>query len=739
MRASRTLRSLMVAMVVIATAPLFVFSVISSVIIADRDLASAREKLELAATAVAHTQKIIGDSARELMVSVTRVPGLVDGAGGACASYFKNLNSDLKDYVNLGIISADGTVLCHSAATGVGDYAGDRGYFQAAMASGGFVASGYLLGRISKMPLVAFAMPVKDAQGQTKAVAFASLYVSKLAEVVSAVKLPRGSHLLIMDRAGIVLADNIEASTAIGKQVNNPMLQRAIQSGSLGMLEGPDANGVQKMYVLAQTSPASDSAFFVAVGVGRDAVVEPSKLQLTLAIIVLLLVTAVGCLLAWVVAGRAIMKPALAVIKATQDIQAGHLDARIPEMGGGPDHELNLIAAGVNQMADTIRQRELDLILELNRTEQAWETLDLAINSLQDGLIAVDSEARVVLVNEAASHVFDSDPDITPMSAQWPMRHGLFVPCSNHLYDLKDLPLYKALQGQSGGPQKILVKNKLVPEGRLVSVVYRPMIDGQGKVGGLMVFTDITEVDELRQKTAKKDLELHASQRQLLNAQSLGRMGHWQFDQASQLISWSDEMSRLFGLVPGTFDGRQETFLQFIDPADRERYAILRDIAIQNKTTLEIEYRIVTPDGQTRWMHQIGQAHVDEEGKTYFRAGVVQDITARKQTELALARSTERLELTSEMAKVGGWDVSLDDMLPVWSEQTYRIHDMDSAAAVDLSGAIEFYAPEARPVISAAIQRGIEDGTPWDLELPLVTANGRHVWVRTQGRAIQQD
>ncbi|MBC7610281.1 MAG: PAS domain S-box protein [Polaromonas sp.] len=112
---------------------------------------------------------------------------------------------------------------------------------------------------------------------------------------------------------------------------------------------------------------------------------------------------------------------------------------------------------------------------------------------------------------------------------------------------------------------------------------------------------------------------------------------------------------------------------------------------------------------------------------------------ALEQLQLALLKSTERLQITSEMAKVGGWDMSLDDMLLVWSEQTYRIHDLDSADKVDLSRAIEFYAPEARPVISAAVQRGIEDGTPWDLELPLVTAKGRHIWVRAQGRATQQD
>lgn len=725
----------MVVLVAAAIAPLLVFSVIRSVLTTDRDLASARQSLELTATAVAHTQERVADSARQLLVSVARVPGLVDGANDTCPGYIKNLNSDLKVYTNIGIISAEGVVLCNAMATGVGGYLGDRGYFQAAVERDGFAASGYLKGRITQTPVVAFAMPVKGAKGQITAVAFVALRLQELGEAMLDVRPPDGSHMIIMDRAGIVLTENIEASTAVGKEVGNPMLQRAILSGKLGMLEGPDANGMQKMYVLAQTNPASDSAFYVAVGMDRDAVVESAKFQLTMAIIVLLLATAVGCLLAWVVGGRAIMKPALALIKATQDIQAGHLNARIPEMAGGPDHELNRIAAGFNQMADTIRERELDLALELSRTEQAWETLDLAINSLQDGLIAVDSEARVVLVNEAASYVFDNDPDTTPMSAQWPTTHGLFVPCSDQLYDPKDLPLYKALQGQSGGPQKILVKNKRVPEGRLISAVYRPMIDGQGKVGALMVFTDITEVDELRQKTAKKDQELRESQRELLDAQILGRMGHWQLDEISQRISWSDEMSRLFGLAPGTFDGRQETFLQLIHPADRKRYAILRDIAIRNKTKLEVEYRIVTPEGQTRWMHQIGKPHTDKKGKTSFRAGVVQDITARKESELSLARSTDLLHRTGKMALVGGWEISFAPVTIHWTDEIFLMHELATGTPLTARRVIRFFEPAAQQVLVAALRAAMNHGTPWDLELPLKTAKGRRIWVRTQGQA----
>ena len=599
MKAFRTLRSWMVTLVVAAIAPLFVFSVIRSVVNMNSDLARARQGLELTASLVAQSQERVADSARQLLVSVASVPRLVDGAGGECAGYFKNLTSDLKVYTNIGIISAEGTIQCHSAATGVADYAGDRGYFQAAMARDSFVASGFLLGRISNNPVVVFAMPVKGAQGRPAAVAFVALRNEKLAKAVGAVKLPAGSHLLIMDRTGVVLAENIEASTAIGKQVSNPLLQRAIQSGTRGMLEGRDADGIPKIYVLAQTTPASDSAFFVAVGLDRNAVVEPAKFQLMMGLIFLLLVTGMGCLLAWLVGGRAIMKPALAVLKATQDIQAGRLDARIPELAGGPDHEINRIADGFNRMAETLEQRQ--------------------------------------------------------------------------------------------------------------------------------------------QEQVKNYAALRDSQRMLLEAQRLGHIGHWELDQASQLVTWSDELHEIFGIAPGAFDGCHETFLKMIHHKDIDRYLQCRNEALQNKAELDIEFRIVTPAGQTRWVHQLGQTYVDPVGQAEYRAGVVQEITARKQSELALTRSTDLLHRTGKMALVGGWEVSFAPLTTHWTDEIFLIHELEPGTRLTARQAIRFFAPEAQPVLIKALRAAMAHGTLWDLELALTTAKGRHIWVRTQCQAVHRD
>ncbi|MBF8284339.1 MAG: multi-sensor signal transduction histidine kinase [Anaerolineales bacterium] len=112
---------------------------------------------------------------------------------------------------------------------------------------------------------------------------------------------------------------------------------------------------------------------------------------------------------------------------------------------------------------------------------------------------------------------------------------------------------------------------------------------------------------------------------------------------------------------------------------------------------------------------------------------------AHAQAEEALWRSEELLRQTNRMAKVGGWELELTTMTPRWSEETYRIHEVDPSVQPDLEGAINFYAPEARPVITAAVQKAIAEGASYDLELPFITATGKRLWVRAQGHAEFQD
>jgi diguanylate cyclase (GGDEF)-like protein/PAS domain S-box-containing protein len=97
------------------------------------------------------------------------------------------------------------------------------------------------------------------------------------------------------------------------------------------------------------------------------------------------------------------------------------------------------------------------------------------------------------------------------------------------------------------------------------------------------------------------------------------------------------------------------------------------------------------------------------------------------------------LDRSGSLAGVGGWEVDIATQHITWSDETRRIHGVDAHYQPVLSEAINFYAPDARPVIHAAIERAVATGEPWDLELPFIRADGRAIWTRGVGKAEFKD
>jgi len=101
-----------------------------------------------------------------------------------------------------------------------------------------------------------------------------------------------------------------------------------------------------------------------------------------------------------------------------------------------------------------------------------------------------------------------------------------------------------------------------------------------------------------------------------------------------------------------------------------------------------------------------------------------------------LSRTNELLEATQAVDHVGGWELDVMHDALFWTAETYRIHETSPAEYTPtVATAIGFYAPESIPAITAAVQEAIEHGTPFDLELELITAKGRGIWVRAVGAA----
>jgi PAS domain S-box-containing protein len=143
---------------------------------------------------------------------------------------------------------------------------------------------------------------------------------------------------------------------------------------------------------------------------------------------------------------------------------------------------------------------------------------------------------------------------------------------------------------------------------------------------------------ELRLAAETEAALREANERRLNLALAAGRMGAWDWDIASGRVTWSSELERAHGLLPGAFEGTLEANRRDVHPADADRLdkaiaSALRAPAIP----FDVEYRIVRSDGALRWLASTGRVIVDGDGRPIRMVGIGRDITERKRVEEASA------------------------------------------------------------------------------------------------------
>lgn len=148
----------------------------------------------------------------------------------------------------------------------------------------------------------------------------------------------------------------------------------------------------------------------------------------------------------------------------------------------------------------------------------------------------------------------------------------------------------------------------------------------------------------MRDITMERHIEraLLESEYRLRLALEAGRMGVWQWDVATNAVSWSERVHEIFGLKPGQFSGTRDAYLQLIHPDDRIHFQEALHTAVGQSGTCDVECRVLWPDGSIRWHEVHGRVVRDESGAPLRLIGLVSDITEKKLAESELRESEER-------------------------------------------------------------------------------------------------
>jgi signal transduction histidine kinase/ABC-type amino acid transport substrate-binding protein len=284
-----------------------------------------------------------------------------------------------------------------------------------------------------------------------------------------------------------------------------------------------------------------------------------------------------------------------------------------------------------------------------------------------------------------------------------------------------------------------------ISHGHIHAIAYtrpdRPPISLTSQFSGktvAMLAGTISYSDALRNRFWGARVKIYASWKQVLLAV---KDGDCDFGLVANALSYGpvDEM----GLHRGFVDDLVYHFHMAVHRGDRIALEQLNDALAQLKENGEFD-RLYA-----KWIGPIEprQLRLSDLRHYYLPAGlllvlivclfVVQQRVKNKlaMQAAALKASESLLVATGQIAKVGGWRLDVPTQKLTWTLETYLIHEVDPSAAITLEQAIGFYAPEARPTIQEAVNTAIETGKSYNLELPLVTAKGRQIWVRAYGAA----
>ncbi len=226
--------------------------------------------------------------------------------------------------------------------------------------------------------------------------------------------------------------------------------------------------------------------------------------------------------------------------------------------------------------------------------------------------------------------------------------------------------------------------------------------------------------------------ELRHSEQRLRQAQQIARVGNWEWDVLNDRVEWSEITYEIFGRPPGSTVTTADAF-DGVHPEDREPLRRQVLATAEQGIPLVTEFRLVRPDGEVRYVADRGEGFRDESGRLVRIFGTVQDITERKRMEEELRRRGELLAKAQQLAHVGSFEWDLRTGENIWSEETYRIFEVEPGTPPHIRMIRERYHPDDLWMQDRELEASLLERRDYEVTHRIVTPAGKVKVIKARG------
>lgn len=349
---------------------------------------------------------------------------------------------------------------------------------------------------------------------------------------------------------------------------------------------------------------------------------------------IVLMLSLIAALLIAAAFSRSVAGPVTALAETARAVSRDR-DFAIRAKPTGTRDEVAVLIDSFNEMLTQIQARDFALESERARLQTVVDNVPVGM------MFAQAPSGDIVMANRQVEEILRfpmmSTPDLLSYG-QWMAFHP-----DGHRLSASEFPLFRAVKnGEIVRGEEFLFCRGDDTFAWLRSSA-APIRDKEGKiVAGVLAFMDVDDAKRAEQK-------LRQAHDRLAIALTTAKMADWEWDLINDKVILSPSAERLHGMIPGSFDGRFETWLQSIQPEDRERVRHSMRLSITTGIEHETDYRVRTADGSVRWLLSKAVVQREEHGMKQRLLGVSMDITTIKQAQEALLQS-EKLAAAGRLA-----------------------------------------------------------------------------------------